>query len=417
MVTRRALNVKCFLPCVPKPSANPSSFTDAEVSVEKASSSAVSVSVVLRNTAILLFKTLHKDSRKPARENWPIHSTRADIQKMPMGVRIKYLTAMRTLVDLCLRVIVAEPQQCLQRNDDDEGEASFSSQALRGWEASTIRCAPAVDAATKDSWKDPWVLVRRACTGAAKLCEARPQVALALGSCGRLVDGSLPGDYWEDLRCDALSLAGSRAGPSIARDLAHAQARQQLKALSTLVALDLGGCLLIDDDSVAEVVRACQTLERLGLRDCRKLTDATVETAARLPRLLDLDVGGDFNITLRGVRLGLLLQPNAKQPPSQKRKRPPELALRALGLSGLCADDAILDALRSTPELRRLGLGYGKFAAAKFASAVSNWGKLIDLRVQWTLSFDVSSKFRRASSHVVCLSSRTQRSRCLARRA
>lgn len=303
---------------------------------------------------------------------------------------------MRTLVDSCLRVIVTEPQQCLQRNEEEDGEVSFSSKALRGREASTIKCAPAVDAATDDSWKDPWILVRRACTEAAKLCEARPQVAVALGSFGRLVDGSLPGDYWEELRCDSLSLAGSRAGPSIARDLARAQARQRLKGLSTLVALDLGGCLLIDDDSVAEVVRACQTLERLGLRDCRKLTDAAVETAASLPKLLELDLGGDFNITLRGVRLGLLVPPKAEQPQSHKRKRPPELALRALGLSGLGANDAILDALRSTPELRRLGLGYGKFAAAKFASAVSNWCKLIDLRVQWTPTFDVSSKPRRA---------------------
>ena len=38
----------------------------------------------------------------------------------------------------------------------------------------------------------------------------------------------------------------------------------------TLVALDLGSCLQLDDATLATVVDACgPTLERLGLRDCR----------------------------------------------------------------------------------------------------------------------------------------------------
>ncbi|KAJ8600572.1 hypothetical protein CTAYLR_008183 [Chrysophaeum taylorii] len=297
----------------------------------------------------------------------------------------------RSLVEACLRVITSAPQ-CLVREEEELGDdvSSYASQTLRWWpEAQAIRCAPCIDAVCGGAWRDPWGAVRVACVGAATHGEARPQVACALGGCGRLVDGALPTDFWDGLKCDALSLAGSRAGPAIVRSLATAQRHH-----TTLVALDLGGCLLVDDDAVADVVVACEMLERLGLRDCRKLTNATLSTAARMPRLLDIDVGGDFNITPTGVRTAFLAPKLGLK--SGKRKRDSVAAAAAaaetlvgVGVSGLGVDDPLLlDALVHATHLRRLGLGYGRFSAAAFISAVGSWTHLFDLRVQWTTSFD-----------------------------
>lgn len=324
---------------------------------------------------------------------------------------------MKTLVESCLVLICAQPQGCLQREEDQEGEASFSSQWLRGRGTERVACAPSVEAASDDSMKDPWVLVRRACVGAARRGEARPQVACALGSFGRLVDGLLPSDYWEDLRCDALSLAGSRAGPGILRDLARAQSRQETR----LVALDLGGCLLIDDDAVAEVARVCVSIQRLGLRDCRKLTDATVSTAAGLPQLVELDLGGDFNMTARGIGKRLLRQSTDEEIGDVRKRKRRLPQLRGLGVSGLGADDTLLDDLRAASEISRLGLGYGRFSTDAFALALASWTKLLDLRVQWTTSFTVrrgpatrhsplraGCRSRRPRHHLP----RTRRSRC-----
>ena len=54
----------------------------------------------------------------------------------------------------------------------------------------------------------------------------------------------------------------------------------------TLVAVDLTGCLLVDDDALRNLTEACgATLRRLCVRDCRKLTDASFDAAAALPSL------------------------------------------------------------------------------------------------------------------------------------
>lgn len=277
------------------------------------------------------------------------------------------------LVDDCLKLICAEPQQCLRFFDEDE-EESYCRQVLSG--SSTVRSGPfCVVPAQNCPWKDPWTMVRDECVQAARSGEARGQVVSALAASGRLMDGSLPKDFWVGLKTDCLSLAGSRVGRGTLGHVAVAKL--------PLVSLDLGGCLLVDDDSVREITQSCRdSLRRLGLRNCRKLTDESVKNVAQLPKLAELDIGGDFNITSEGIREHLL---------SKKSKQ----TLVGLGASGLDADDSLLSALSATTFVR-LGLGYGSFTSYKFVQSVFSWPNLQDLRVQWTKTFDVSSDARAA---------------------
>ena len=296
--------------------------------------------------------------------------------------------------------------------------------ALEGWRAPEAeffeRCAPNVPAAQdgENIWHDAWVDVRASAVAAARRGEPRAQICAFLAGMGALADGSLPDHFFEDFRVDCLSLNGSRIGaPTLAR-LAAAQTRQRDSrptldsARPTLMALDLGSCLLVDDAALLLIARACGgALRRLGLRDCRKITDVSMSTVRdEIPGLVDLDVGGSFNVTIVAVRRRFLLRQAdgddaaaraaASNAVTRKRSRTqavePEPAaavvandkMLAVGASGLAADDAFVEALAArAPRLRRLGLGFGAFSALALPRAIPRWPRLVDVRVQWSLNF------------------------------
>jgi len=303
-----------------------------------------------------------------------------------------------SLAELCLSVIASDTQRALfaggvkssLMSSLDEEEKTVSKKRPEKPSSFFVECAPGLE--TVKNWKDPWAEVREAGEIAARGGEPRPQIASALASFGRLVDGALPSDFWEDLRCDALSLASSRIGPATIASLARAQRAQSSKRL---VAVDLGGCLLVDDDSVKLLAEACgSSLERLGLRDCRKLTDGVFDLAINasvLPHLIDVDLGGNVNVTPQGARRKLLQAQTTTTNAPKKARLGDRLQLRGLGLSGIGADADLVSACADgdfAPHLQRIGLGYAKAPSMAFQLAFEHWPSLTDLRVQWTTSFD-----------------------------
>ena len=313
------------------------------------------------------------------------------------------------LRDLCLAQISLTPARCLRArgSDDTHGALLLANPETVPF----VRCAPATGApaaGAKSAWADCWAGIEPATAGAragAQRPEARPQIARFLAARGALVDGALPARFFEGLRVDALSLAACRGREPFAL-LAAAQARQP--AGETLVALDLGSCLRLDDAVLEALLGACgATLERLCLRDSRKLTDAAFGTlAAAAPRLVDVDVGGNFNMTaaaaaayVRAVAGDAAPLAAVASPPRKRARRgeaeapepEPVVEGRLLGLaaSGLKVNDALLAALAgSAPNLRRLGCGFGYFSSAGFASAVAGLRHLVDVRVQWSKRFE-----------------------------
>lgn len=66
--------------------------------------------------------------------------------------------------------------------------------------------------------------------------------------------------------------------------------------------VDLTGCFYIRDVSIEVLLQRCPLVERLSVRNCRKLTDDTVQHVLRNgKKVAALDIGGCFNITARGV--------------------------------------------------------------------------------------------------------------------
>lgn len=269
---------------------------------------------------------------------------------------------MFSLADLCLNAVTEAPARCLRIQTD---AADATHPAL-------LRCVPdGFEACVQArAWPDRWSSVEASTDNARRRArsEARPQLVATLCQRGALVDGVLPPRFFEGLRVDALSLAACRARAPFVM-LAGARV--------PLTCLDLGSCLQLDDAILQIVMEACGlTLKRLNVRDCRKLTDLAFE-ALKTPVLEDLDVGGNFNMTLAG----------ASSYVTAKRKCGDDRCLAALSVAGFGADDAFLATLaRKVPSLKVLGCGYGRFTAIGFAQICLQ--TLVDVRVQWSEGFD-----------------------------
>ena len=62
------------------------------------------------------------------------------------------------------------------------------------------------------------------------------------------------------------------------------------------------GCFYVRDKSIGVLLRRFPMVERFSIRNCRKLTDATLEHIARHgKKIVALDFGGCFNMTAKGV--------------------------------------------------------------------------------------------------------------------
>jgi hypothetical protein len=139
-----------------------------------------------------------------------------------------------------------------------------------------------------------------------------------------------------------------------------------------LVELDVSGTFQIDDAAVAYVLAKCPQLRVLNIRNCRKITDATLDTVVtKGTHLTALDIGGDVNISAAGVRS--LVE-------SKKMGM-----LRELNLSGLPVRDDVLGVVaRGGHRLTALGIGFtdiGEGALREFL--MQRGGQLERLGLHW----------------------------------
>lgn len=75
--------------------------------------------------------------------------------------------------------------------------------------------------------------------------------------------------------------------------------------------VDLTACFYIRDGSMEALLQRCPHIERLSLRNCRKLTDLSMEYVVRHgKKIVALDVGGCFNLTAAGVDSLCTVHPN-----------------------------------------------------------------------------------------------------------
>ncbi|CAM9322974.1 unnamed protein product, partial [Choristocarpus tenellus] len=104
-----------------------------------------------------------------------------------------------------------------------------------------------------------------------------------------------------------LSLAGSKIGDDFIRDTLG-------KRCPRLTSVDLTGCFYISDESIGLLLRGCKRLQRLSIRNSRKLTDVSLEHIAKDGKhLCGLDIGGCFNMTPEGVEAMAAKHPNSSR--------------------------------------------------------------------------------------------------------
>jgi hypothetical protein len=71
----------------------------------------------------------------------------------------------------------------------------------------------------------------------------------------------------------------------------------------SLITLDVSGCFQVDDGCVVQILEKCQHLEFFNIRNCRKITNVSLESIVmqKASSLKSLNIGGNFNITVSGL--------------------------------------------------------------------------------------------------------------------
>ena len=161
-----------------------------------------------------------------------------------------------------------------------------------------------------------------------------------------------------------------------------------------LIELDVSGTFQVDDPAVAYILEKCKKLQSLNIRNCRKITDKSLDVIiARGPHLISLDIGGAVNIKEPGL---------ANLVASKKIS-----SLRELNLSGLPLTTESLQILaRSGQRLTSVGLGYtdlGEYALREFIKARGH--QLEKLGLHWICTSPHRSDdpdYKQLSTEFIC---------------
>lgn len=140
----------------------------------------------------------------------------------------------------------------------------------------------------------------------------------------------------------------------------------------TLVRLDLQGTFFVDDALVKHIMKKCKALDTLSLRNCRKLTDSTLERIAEHGNNLHrLDLGGNFNYTTLGIQNFLKTYQNLSN-------------LVELNISGLFVDSDTLLLLTKCTSLTKLSIGYADTNEQSLRLLLNAIGYQLDnLNISW----------------------------------
>ena len=116
---------------------------------------------------------------------------------------------------------------------------------------------------------------------------------------------------------------------------------------SFLEIIDVSGCLMIDDYVINQILSICLLLKTIEIRNCRKLTDLSIQYLNELgSNLVNINIGGNFNITEAGVLQLIQEHPNRH-------------SFQSLNISGLPITEGTLESLSlHCTTLKYLGIGY-----------------------------------------------------------
>lgn len=137
--------------------------------------------------------------------------------------------------------------------------------------------------------------------------------------------------------------------------------------------IDVSGCLMIDDNIVNKLLITCPLLNTIEIRNCRKLTDLSIQYLIEYGKnIIHINIGGNFNITEPGV-LQLI------------KNHPNKHLLQSLNISGLPISENILENLSlHCTSLKYLGIGYAIISEISLRKYLELSGsKLEHLVISW----------------------------------
>lgn len=148
--------------------------------------------------------------------------------------------------------------------------------------------------------------------------------------------------------------------------------RRVVERCRALVQLDIEGTFQVDDVTVSRILECCPHLNRINLRNCRKLTDLALDNIAKNAKeLTALDIGGNFNMSHSGMKKFLN---------SPKVENFVELNISGLMLT----DDAVHAIARRCPLLTRVGFSYGDISENALRTLLENVGEQLEsLCIAW----------------------------------
>jgi hypothetical protein len=107
------------------------------------------------------------------------------------------------------------------------------------------------------------------------------------------------------------------------------------------------------------------------MENCRKLTDQTLNKLHSLPLLTSFDVGGNFNMTVEGLRILIDTHENTSM-------------FARVHISGHDIDDSFLELIgQRCRKLQSLSIGYSKVTDAGVLSLLENRKLITRLHVHW----------------------------------
>jgi hypothetical protein len=183
---------------------------------------------------------------------------------------------------------------------------------------------------------------------------------------GRMADDIIPLISFEQTKSNTLSLKNSKITGVYLSEIIQRCGPQ-------LISIDVSGCLMVDDVMVEKLLQTCLQLQRLEIRNCRKLTDESLESLIRgAPHLIHINLGGNFNMTENGIIRFVEKHPNRQK-------------LLSLNISGLPISEQTLHSLTANClSLKSLGIGYALITEAMVRNFLEkNGNRLESLCISW----------------------------------
>lgn len=146
-----------------------------------------------------------------------------------------------------------------------------------------------------------------------------------------------------------------------------------INCCKNIIDLDISGTFQVDDQTILQILIVCQQINHLLIRNCRKITDKTLESICNRNCLLkSLDIGGNSNLTLHGIKNFISSYKYISM-------------LTTLNISGLPIDDDLLRLISGYAcNLKSLGIGYADIEEQSLKNLLDVIGSNLEsLSIPW----------------------------------